>query len=101
MVLVKERAATKSECSFGGTRISLGTDLDTDNHMDPSEITLDRVFCNPAPELKTKNVTIAPGSTCSAGGTKLVLGYDLSKDGSIDEIKSETTICNGMTLKPV
>ena len=71
------------------------TDLDTDNDLEPSEITLDRVFCNAAPELKTKNVTIAPGSACSAGGSKLILGYDLSKDGNIDEIKSETIICNG------
>jgi hypothetical protein len=86
-------------CPNGGIRISAGSDKNSNDTLDDSEITSTSFVCNGIDGLTTLTtvMTEPAGNNCSTGGVKINSGVDSNKNNLLDapEIKSTTYSCNG------
>lgn len=95
-------------CANGGQRIDVGTDIDGDSTLDPSEVESTSYVCNgqpgnpgnpgnPGSAVLVETNAELEGDNCAGGGVRIDAGVDDNRDGILDaeEIDSTTYVCNG------
>ena len=87
-------------CTFGGSRIDAGLDLDTNRTLDPGEVTSTQYVCRGTPQgtPATSLVRVsaeAAGSHCTLGGSRIDAGIDGNANGVLDtaEVSSTAYVC--------
>ncbi len=90
-----------SNCLYGGKKLDVGTDINDNGTLEPSEITDTQYFCSMLMTL-VDITTEAPGANCTFGGSKLISGVDLNGNGILDtdteEVQSVDFICSKPNL---
>ena len=111
--LIIANEAPGSHCSAGGSIVSVGLDLNSNNILDNAEITSSNYICNGSSGSNGNNgsngqagvnslvaITTEPlGNNCLFGGAKASSGLDTNANNILDssEITSTTFICSGAT----
>ncbi len=101
--IVSEPSGT--HCAYGGIRIDVGLDKDSNGILDPSEVTSTNYVCNGSNGINGTNgltslmsITSQPaGPVCAAGGLQVTSGPDQNRNGVLDpsEVTSTKYVCNG------
>ncbi len=89
-------------CTYGGTAIRTGFDLDGDGVLDPGEDTSTSFACNGAPGTSGHSSLVSPspepaGTNCKNGGVKIESGLDANDDNVLGaaEVKTTSYVCHG------
>lgn len=96
--LVQVTATDPATCLAGGSLIENGVDIDGNGTLDPGEVTVSQVVCEPlGRNWITRTVAIEPGPTCAAGGNRLERGVDANRNGVLDdtEVRESLEACHG------
>ncbi len=92
-----------SNCEYGGIKIEVGTDSNSNGILDTKEVLSKNYICNGATGAVSllKVVTESPGTNCQNGGIKVDSGVDINRDGTLNiiEITNTTFVCNGLVGK--
>ncbi|MCV9389408.1 DUF7151 family protein [Reichenbachiella ulvae] len=89
-----------ANCTSGGTKITIGQDLDEDGVLDAGEIKATSFICNgSADNLMAVTSELVPDENCETGGVLVEIGADLDGSESLEpeEIQTSYFICNGST----
>lgn len=89
-----------ANCPTGGVRVESGLDVNSNNQLDPNEITNTGYVCHGLEGLPgfTSLMRQSPDQQfCLFGGIKLESGLDLNSNGilSFDEVDYTSYVCNG------
>jgi hypothetical protein len=87
-------------CPTGGTRIEVGSDLDGDGELAPSEVATTRQVCSVQSSVSRESEIEAGASTCPAGGSKVETGLDANGNAALDdgEVAATEYVCNDTHL---
>lgn len=113
IVINIEEEPAGENCSQGGVQIETGFDSNQNGVLDPEEV--DEVFfvCDgesgggggfgvpgpsgppgePGPGMLVETEDEPPGDNCEFGGVRITTGFDTTGDGNIDDVTSESFVC--------
>ncbi|MFV1872497.1 MAG: hypothetical protein ACMZ64_04095 [Oleiphilus sp.] len=90
-----------SECLYGGNKLRIGYDEDSNGLLENSEVIQTNLFCAQQQTINLallvyKSVFIEPGEMCSAGGRKISSGIDLNANQvlDLDEVSDVQYYCD-------
>ena len=95
---------TGTNCVSGGSKIQSGLDGNSNNTIDPSEVTATSYACHgsqgsPGVAINSlvKSTSVSPGANCSNGGSKIESGLDDNGDNTLQasEVDITSYACNG------
>lgn len=95
---------SSANCVSGGSKIQSGLDGNSNNTLDPSEVTATSYACNgsqgsPGVAINSlvKSTAVSPGANCSNGGSKIESGLDDNGDDTLQagEVDITSYACNG------
>jgi alpha-tubulin suppressor-like RCC1 family protein len=99
-------SATASACTYGGTLVKSGIDLNGNGNLDAGEVRSQSSVCNGAAGTNGAAGSMSlvvtasepPGSSCTYGGTKITSGLDGNRNGVLDaaEVTSTVYACNAV-----
>lgn len=89
-----------ANCTYGGTAIETGRDLNDNGTLDASEVTSTSYVCQQLAHSLVRVVPEAPGANCANGGQAIEVGVDLDGDGMLEpgEVTSISYVCTGASM---
>ncbi len=88
-------------CAAGGLEISIGSDLDNDNHLDDNEILQVQTLCHGQAGYNSliSQTEEPPGDHCELGGIRFDSGLDINRNNLLDsnEIDDTEYVCYNET----